>query len=65
LQPNYSSLGGDLASAAISNAYYPESNRGTGLVFANFGIGTGERMLASLVQEFILSKFTSRAKNHK
>lgn len=28
LQPNYSSLGGDLASGAISNLYYPQSNRG-------------------------------------
>ena len=42
-QPNYSTMGGDLASAAISNAYYPESNRGPGLVFGNFLIGTGER----------------------
>jgi hypothetical protein len=26
-QPNYSSIGGDLTSAALSNAYYPASNR--------------------------------------
>jgi len=32
LQTNYSSVGGDLASAALSNAYYPPSNRGAGLV---------------------------------
>ncbi len=44
MQPNYSSMGGDLASAALSNAYYPASNRGAGLVFENFLIGTGERM---------------------
>ena len=30
-QPNYSSLGGDLASAAISNTYFPQSDRGVGL----------------------------------
>ena len=29
-QPNYSGLGGNLASAAISNAYYPTANRGAG-----------------------------------
>src|SRR5207245_3628132 len=33
MQPNYSSIGGDLASAALSNPYYPPSNRGAGLVF--------------------------------
>ena len=63
MQPNYSSLGGDLASAAISNAYYPASNRGAGLVFENFLITTGERMVNTLVQEFILGKVTSRARN--
>jgi hypothetical protein len=55
-QPNYSSLGGDLASSAISNTYYPESNRGTGLVFANFAISTAERVASSLAQEFILRR---------
>jgi hypothetical protein len=53
-QPNYSSLGGDLASSAISNLYYPPSNRGTGLVFTNFAISTAERVATSLVQEFVL-----------
>jgi hypothetical protein len=64
-QPNYSSLGGDLASTAISETYYPASNRGPGLVFGNFLIGTGERMASSLAQEFLLRKLTpSAAKNH-
>jgi hypothetical protein len=58
LQPNYSSLGGDLASSALSNAYYPQSNRGTGLVFGNFAIGTVERMASSFAQEFILPRLT-------
>lgn len=60
LQPNYSSVGGDLASAALSNAYYPPSNRGAGLVFQNVALSTGERMLGTLVQEFILHKFASK-----
>ena len=59
-QPNYSSLGGDLASSAIANIYYPKSNRGAGLVFTNFAIGTAERVGASLAQEFVLSRFTHR-----
>jgi hypothetical protein len=61
LQPNYSSIGGDLASSALSNTYYPRSNRGVGLVFGTFGIGTAERMLNGIVQEFILPRFTSHA----
>jgi hypothetical protein len=59
-QPNYSSLGGDLASSALSNLYYPQSNRGPGLVFGNFAIGTAERIGANLAQEFLIGKFTRR-----
>lgn len=59
--PNYSSIGGDLASSAIANIYYPRSNRGAGLVFGNFAIGTAERVGASLAQEFLLGKLTHRA----
>jgi hypothetical protein len=59
-QPNYSSLGGDLAASALSNLYYPRSNRGVGLVFGNFAIGTAERIGTSLVQEFLLARFTRR-----
>jgi hypothetical protein len=59
-QPNYSSMGGDLASAALANLYYPESNRGAGLVFGNFALGTAERIGASLAQEFLIGKVTKR-----
>jgi Carboxypeptidase regulatory-like domain len=64
-QPNYSSMGGDLASGAISNFYYPESNRGPGLVFQGFAVTTGVRMVNGLLQEFLLRKLTpsSRQKN--
>jgi Carboxypeptidase regulatory-like domain len=58
--PNYSSVGGDIASAALSNLWYPKSNRGVGLVFGNFALGTAERMGASLAQEFIVARFTRR-----
>ena len=61
MQPNYSSLGGDLISSAISNAYYPRSNRGAGLVFGNFAIGTAERVVSSLAQEFLFRKLTPKA----
>jgi hypothetical protein len=59
-EPNYASLGGDLASGAISNLYFPKSDRGPRLVFGQFALGTAERVGASLAQEFLLSKFTHR-----
>jgi hypothetical protein len=62
-QPNYSTIGGDLASAALSNAYYPAADRGAGMTFETLLINTGERMLTSVVQEFVLGKLTVRAKN--
>jgi len=61
-EPNYSSIGGDLAAGAISNIYYPQSNRGVGIVFENALITTGGRMANGLVQEFILRRFTSNAR---
>lgn len=61
-QINFSSLGGDLISASISNAYYPDSNRGVGFVFTNFAISTAEREASSLLQEFVIRKFTPSAK---
>lgn len=63
LQPNFSSVGGDLGSSALSNLYYPPTNRGAGLVFQNFAVTTGERMLSDLVQEFLLSRVTFRSKD--
>jgi hypothetical protein len=64
-QPNYSSLGGDLGSSALSNLYYPRSNRGAGLVFGNFAIATAERIGASVAQEFLFGKFTRRGGHMK
>jgi hypothetical protein len=61
-QINFSSLGGDLAASALTEAYYPESNRGPGLIFGNFAIGTGERMLSAVIQEFFLRRLTPAAK---
>jgi len=64
-QINFSSLGGDLASSALAETYYPESNRGPGLVFGNFAIGTGERMLSAVVQEFVLRRLTPAARKQR
>ena len=64
-QPNYSSLGGDLAASALANLYYPRSDRGAGQVFGNFAIGTAERVGASLAQEFLLGRLTRRGRHPK
>ncbi len=61
-QPNYSSMGGDLISGSISNLYYPEANRGVGLLFQGFFVTTGVRMVNGLLQEFVLRKFTPSAR---
>jgi len=61
-QPNYSAWGGYLASGAISNAYYPASNRGPGLVFSTALIDVAESMANGLLQEFVLRKLTPTAK---
>lgn len=60
---NYSNIGGDLASGAIANAYYPQADRGAGLVLKSALIGTGGRMANSLIQEFVLRKLTPSAKH--
>jgi Carboxypeptidase regulatory-like domain len=62
LQPNYSTIGGDIASSAISNLYYPESDRGWGPTLESFGISTAERVAASLFQEFVVRKLTPSAR---
>jgi hypothetical protein len=62
-QPNYSGLGGYLASGAIANTYYPNSNRGPGLVFGIASVDIAADMANGLLQEFVLRKATPTAKN--
>jgi hypothetical protein len=64
-EPNYSQIGGLLISASLSNAYYPASNRGPGLVARNFGTDMGIHVALGLAQEFLLAKVTSRGKHAK
>jgi hypothetical protein len=60
---NYSNIGGDLASGAIANAYYPDKDRGAGLVVKSTLIGAGGRMANAIAQEFLFHKFTSKHNN--
>lgn len=64
-QPNYSGIAGSLAAGAISNLYYPASNRGgVALTFENALIGIGSTALANTIQEFVIKKFTPHAPNY-
>jgi hypothetical protein len=64
MQPNFSSIGGDLASSALSMTYYPDSNRSAGMVFQTFGIDTAERVASAVAQEFIIPRLMLRRPQH-
>ncbi len=62
LQPNYSSIGGDLISSSLSNLYYPASNRGAAFVLEGVASSTAQRAVSSIFQEFVVRRFTPSAK---
>lgn len=51
-EPNYSNVGGNIISGAISNLYYPASNSGWGETITNGMVVTAEGGFGSLFQEF-------------
>jgi hypothetical protein len=58
-QANYSNIIGSLASAGISNTYYPAKDRnGAALTFQNAAINIGATAAANLVQEFLFKRLT-------
>jgi hypothetical protein len=58
-QPNYSNVLGNLASAGISNIYYPSTDRtGARLTVDNWLIGTASGAVSSLFQEFLVKKLS-------
>ncbi|HEV2470749.1 MAG TPA: carboxypeptidase-like regulatory domain-containing protein [Candidatus Sulfotelmatobacter sp.] len=60
-QPNYSLVLGNFSAAAISNLYYPASDRGASLVLFNGLAGLGGDAASNLIREFLLKRFTSHA----
>jgi hypothetical protein len=60
-QPNYSKVLGNFSAAAISNLYYPASDRGASLVLLNGLAEIGGDAGANLIREFVLKRFTSHA----
>lgn len=61
---NYSSMGGDLLAGAISNAYYPPSDRGVTPVFEGFAVATAGHIAVAVMEEFFLNRLTRRGKAH-
>ncbi len=58
-QPAYSNILGSLASAGISNLYYPAKDRdGISLTFENLVIGIGSDAVSNLFQEFVVRRLT-------
>jgi hypothetical protein len=60
-EPNYSKVLGDFSAAAISNLYYPASDRGASLVIFNGLADLGGDAVSNLIREFVLKRFTSHA----
>jgi hypothetical protein len=59
-QVNFAGIAGGLAASGLSNLYYPASDRhGATLTFENLGIGIVSDAIASLIQEFLLPRFTT------
>jgi hypothetical protein len=49
---NWSGLLGSLAASGLSNAYYPEADRGVGKTFSRFAMGIPYSVIDHLVDEF-------------
>lgn len=60
-QPNYSLVVGNFSAAALSNLYYPASDRGASLVIFNGLANIGGDAASNLLREFVLKKITSHA----
>jgi hypothetical protein len=60
-QANYSSILGNLASAGISNLYYPAKDTGVALTFETALIDTGAAAAGNILEEFVVRKLTPNA----
>jgi len=59
---NFSEILGDFSAAALSNAYFPEQERGMNLVLINGFGAIGGDMVDNLIREFVVNHLTSRAR---
>ncbi len=56
--PDYARLFGNLAAAGLSNLYYPQRDRGVGLLLTNVLIGMAGRAGQGVIQEFVAKRLT-------
>jgi hypothetical protein len=61
--PNYARIVGGISAAALSNLYYPHSERGASLIVSNVAVGLASRAGIAVAQEF-LGKHLSGAPIH-
>jgi len=59
--PNYAQIFGNTGAAALSNLYYPHSERGGSLMVSNLAIGLASRAAKAIVQEFVGKRLTTHA----
>ncbi len=60
---NFPQILGAFSAAALSNAYFPKSERGINLVLINGFGDLGGNMADNLIREFFLNRITTRAKH--
>ena len=63
--PSYSGILANFSAGAISNLYYPASDRGASLVLYNGLADTGADAIGNLIREFILKDLTTRASTRR
>ncbi len=64
-QPSYSNIGGNLIGGAISNIYYPASDRGVGLIFERGFTVTAEGAFGALAFEFYPDAIAYMKRRHQ
>jgi hypothetical protein len=57
--PNYAQMFGNIGAAALSNAYYPHSERGASLMVSNLAISLASRAAKAVTQEFLGKRLTT------
>jgi hypothetical protein len=56
--PNYAQIFGNIGAAALSNVYYPHSERGASLMVSNLAISLASRAAKAVTQEFLGKRLT-------
>jgi hypothetical protein len=59
--PNYAYIFGNLGAAALSNTYYPHSERGGSLVLSNIATGLARRAAMASAHEFLWKRLSRQA----